>query len=374
MLAAELRALGLPHPEVDDGCYLYARLPAPGGNEAPALTFCAHLDTSPSVSGSGVAPVLHPDYDGGAIRFSRAPDLRLTPEDSPELLRFTGDTIVTASGDTLLGADDKAGIAAIMAAVRVFQRFPELPRPEIRIVFTPDEEIGQGVDRIRMDRLGPVGYTVDGGEMGEIEDECFHAEEVKLAFRGRNVHPGYAKNRMVNAAAQAARFLAGLPESDAPEHAEGREGFWHLTGLAGDESAAEATLILRDFDAGGVARRRQLVDCQAASFRARCPGLGIDIAVREQYRNMGEVLARHPEVIRRAEKAIEMAGVRPIRRAIRGGTDGARLSFLGMPTPNLFAGGMLFHSLKEWIPARALGKSAETLVHLAGLWSGPDAP
>lgn len=369
ILKSELSDLGIADVELDPDGYLYAVLPGQEHVAAPPITLCAHLDTSPSVSGEGVTPVLHSDYDGGAIRFPRDPELLLTPEDSPELTKFLGDSIITAAGDTLLGADDKAGIAAIMTAVAAFCRFPDLPRPELRIVFTPDEEIGAGADRIRMDRLGRFGYTVDGGEMGEIETECFHAEEATIVFSGHNVHPGYAKNRMVNAAAIAARLIGDLPEYDVPEHAEGREGFAHLTRLEGDETRAEAVLILRDFDAQGVHRRRRHLELLAETFRNRYPGLGIELTVKEQYRNMEEILRQHPLVVDLGVRAVEMSGVTPIRRAIRGGTDGARLSFMGMPTPNLFAGGMLFHSRKEWIPAQALQKSTETLLHLARLWA-----
>ncbi|MGD9017109.1 MAG: peptidase T [Desulfobacterales bacterium] len=371
ILKTELTEMGIADTEIDGFSYLYARLPAsPGASETP-LTLCAHLDTSPSVSGSGVTPVLHPNYDGTPIRFSKSPEMTLTPADSPELLRFLGDTIITAAGDTLLGADDKAGIAAIMGALAALRAFPELPHPELRIVFTPDEEIGEGADHIQMDRLGRIGYTVDGGEMGSIEEECFHAEEIALHFTGHNVHPGYAKNRMVNAGAAAARFAAALPDHDTPEHREGREGFVHLTSIAGDESEADLTLILRDFQDEKVTERREFIQLLVETFTARTPGLKIGMTIKEQYRNMKEVLAQHPEVMARALEAITSAGLSPIPKPIRGGTDGARLSFMGMPTPNLFAGGMLFHSPKEWIPATALRKSAETLLHLCRLWAEP---
>ncbi|MFZ7125993.1 MAG: peptidase T [Desulfobacterales bacterium] len=373
LLLKELGAEGIQDAELDHFGYLYAVIPARHADTNVAITFCAHLDTSPAVSGQGVTPVLHRQYDGGIIRFPRDPELLLGPADSPELLRFKGDTIITASGDTLLGADDKAGVAAIMSAAAALHRFPELPCPELRIVLTPDEEIGQGADHIELERLGRFGYTVDGGEMGEIESECFHAEEVKLTFTGHNVHPGYAKNRLVNASAAAARLMAALPDADSPEHTEGREGFIHLTGISGNESNATLSFILRDFESDRVEQRRRLIAHLVDVFRVREPGLAIEMQVREQYRNMREVLIGHPEVARRAAGAIEMSGVPPIERSIRGGTDGARLSFMGMPTPNLFAGGMLFHSKKEWIPATALRKCPETLLHLCHLWAGLDS-
>lgn len=366
-LREELVHLGLEEVEVDEQCYVYARLPAsPGVDEAP-VTFCAHLDTSPAESGEGVEPVLHRSYQGGAIAFPDDSSLVLTPALSPELSGCIGHTIITAGGKTLLGADDKAGIAEIMAALAAFQRFDRLPHPELRIVFTPDEEIGQGSQGIDVERLAPTGYTVDGGELGTIEAECFSALEARVRFRGRNVHPGYAKDRMVNAAAAAVRFAAALPEPESPEHTEGREGFFHLTGLQGRENEALLTYILRDFEAEGNRRRADLLRDLARVCRRRTPGLEVRVEVREQYRNMREVLERHPDVVARAERAVEAAGVAPIRRAIRGGTDGARLSFMGMPCPNLFSGAMMPHSRTEWVSETVMEKAGETLVHLCGL-------
>jgi tripeptide aminopeptidase len=284
-----------------------------------------------------------------------------------------GQDIVTASGQTLLGADDKAGLAAIMTALATLQDMPDWPHPELRIVFTPDEEIGQGADLIRIDQLGDVGYTIDGGEMGELEAECFHALKAVLTFKGLNVHPGYAKGCMVNAAAIAARLAADLPAWETPEHTEGREGFIHLTRIRGDESLAHLELILRDFDAAQNLRRHRLLKLLVDSYRTLYPGLELNLEVTEQYRNMKEVLDRHPTVIQIARQAIAAAGVAVIDKSIRGGTDGARLSFMGMPTPNLFAGGLLFHSRKEWIPVVALQKSAEAILHLCRLWAGAGA-
>lgn len=368
LLAEELRDLDLEDVEVDTGCFLYARLPASKGVEGGSLCLCAHLDTSPSEPGEGVIPVRHEDYQGGPIRFPDDPDLILTPELSPELRGCTGHTLVTASGRTLLGADDKAGIAEIMAALSAFHRSVELPHPELSIVFTPDEEIGQGTVGIDMERLAPVGYTVDGGDMGVIEEECFTAHEARVLFTGRNVHPGYAKDRMINAGAAAARFAATLPEHDTPEHTEGREGFSHLTGLEGCENEAGLTYILRDFDEENNRRRIDLLKDLAGVFQQRCPGLGVRVEVREQYRNMKAVLERHPEVVARAEQAVEAAGLRSVMRPIRGGTDGARLSFMGMPCPNLFSGAMLPHSRTEWVSETVMQKAAETIVRLCGLW------
>jgi tripeptide aminopeptidase len=368
VLAEELGALGLGDAEVDAGCFLYARLPASKGVEGGALCLCAHLDTSPSEPGEDVTPILHEDYRGGPIRFPDDPDLILTPELSPELSGCTGHTLVTASGRTLLGADDKAGIAEIMAALSAFRRFEELPHPELRIVFTPDEEIGRGTVGIDTERLAPAGYTVDGGDLGVIEEECFTAHEVRVLFTGRNVHPGHAKDRMINAGSAAARFAASLPEHDTPEHTEGREGFSHLTGMEGCENEARLTYILRDFDKEHNRKRIALLEDLAGLFRQRHPGLGVRVEAREQYRNMKEVLARHPEVMARAEQAVEAVGLRAVKRPIRGGTDGARLSFMGMPCPNLFSGAMLPHSRTEWVSETVMVKAAETIVRLCGLW------
>jgi tripeptide aminopeptidase len=368
-LAAECRQLGLPQVGHDAHGYVYATLPGRYSRCPQTLTFCAHLDTSPSVSGRDVKPVIHGRYDGTPIRFDDAPDLRLTPEEAPELLRFIGDDIITASGQTLLGADDKAGLAAIMTALEAFGECPDWPHPELRIVFTPDEEIGRGTAFIRRDKLGDVGYTVDGGEMGELETECFHALKADLVFHGLNVHPGYAKNRMVNAGALAARFLAGLPAAEAPEHTEGREGFFHLTSLTGNESRACAQLILRDFDADRNRRREDLLRRMAASFETAYPGLAVSLTVSEQYRNMKDVLDRYPDVVRKAREAIQACGIEVISRAIRGGTDGAQLCTMGLPTPNLFAGGHLFHSRKEWLPVSALTQSARVVMALCRGWA-----
>ena len=369
LLKGELEALGLKEVLLDENCYLYATLSSSEGISAPTITFCSHIDTSPSESGNNVEPQIHEHYNGGVLRFPKAPKLELSPEDSPELNDFVGHTIITASGDTLLGADNKAGIAEIMAALAALQCFKDLPHPELRIVFTPDEEIGEGSELIDMTKLGQYGYTIDGSEMGELEDECFDAFRANLTFKGINVHPGYAKNRMVNAAAIAARFTAALPEHESPEHTEKREGFFHLTKIQGDENLAQLSFILRDFDRQRNLRRIELLQQLIRHFEWQYQGLKVELELKDQYQNMREVLQNYPEVTQKAEQAIEMAGLPLIRRAIRGGTDGARLCFKGMPCPNIFTGGMLFHSRKEWIPEIALQKAAETIVQLCTLWA-----
>lgn len=370
LLVSELEVLGLSGVELDHYGYVYATLEASPGVTAEPLTLLAHMDTSSSESGENVRPVLHENYDGGPIRFIDDPDLVLTPDDSPELMLFRGETVITASGKTLLGADDKAGVAEIMSVLAAFSIFPELSHPRLVIVFTPDEEIGRGTEHISLDKLGKIAYTVDGGMVGEIDVECFHALRAVVEFRGINVHPGYAKNRMINAGHIAARFAASLPEFESPEHTEGREGFFHLTGLEGDENLAKLRLILRDFDEGGNRRRVEQLERLREAFLVRYPGLGIDISVTEQYRNMKEVLDGRPDMVAMAEQAMTMAGVEPVRKYIRGGTDGSKLCFMGLPTPNLFTGGMLFHSKKEWVAAPAMQKACETLVNLCALHAG----
>ena len=369
LLVEELKELGINDAHVDEFCYVYATVPASDGVNAPAITFCSHMDTSPAESGKDVKPIIRKNYDGGEIKFPDAKDLVLSPKDSPELKMFIGEDIITASGKTLLGADDKAGIAEIMAAIAAFQKYPNLKHPELKICFTPDEEIGEGTYNINLKKLGKYGYTMDGGMIGEIEEECFDAFGVSFVFHGINVHPGYAKNRMVNAASIAARFISDIPESETPEHTEKMEGFYHLTGFKGDENEACFGFILRDFRKEKNLERIEYLKKLKALYEHKYPGLKIDMEVKDQYNNMIEVLKKYPEVIDKAEKAVEMAGLKVHKNAIRGGTDGARLSFMGMPTPNIFTGGMLFHSKKEWIPVSALEKGAEVVVLLASLWS-----
>ncbi|MDD2338448.1 MAG: peptidase T [Geobacteraceae bacterium] len=370
MIKTELQELGLFPVTLDEYGYIYATLPASFGVTAAPLSLLAHMDTSPAESGENVSPVLHENYTGGFITFDDDPTLILSPEDSPELLLFKGETIITASGKTLLGADNKAGIAEIMSVLSVFSRFPELCHPELRIVFTPDEEVGRGTDHVAVHKFGHVGYTVDGGMVGEIEIECFHALRAVVEFRGINAHPGYSKNRMINAGQIAARYAASLPEFEVPEHTEGREGFFHLAGLEGDESRATLKYILRDFDAIANQRRVELLERLKEAFSLRYPGLVIEITVTEQYRNMSEILMLHPDSIALAEQAMTVSGVKPVRKSVRGGTDGARLCFMGLPTPNLFTGGMLFHSRKEWIAVPAMQKACEVLVNLCSLYAG----
>ncbi len=369
MLREELIDLGLKDVLLDAYCYVYATLPAKQECSGPAVTFCAHLDTAPSEPGADVQPMVIETYDGEDIRFDGSPKGHLTTKASPELLEFVGETLILSDGRTLLGADDKAGIAEIMAVLAAFQAFPKLPHPELRIVFTPDEEIGAGTDFIQMNRLGKYGYTLDGGPLGEIEAECFDAWGLELFFKGRNIHPGYAKNQMINAGAVASRFVAAMPEWETPEHTEDREGFYHVTGIEGDENRAKISLIVRDFQKARNLRRMEYLKKLARIFELRYRGLKVQIKTTDQYNNMKEVLCRYPEVVDKARKAILASGIEPRENPIRGGTDGARLSFMGVPTPNIFTGAMRVHSKTEWIPVKALEKASEVIVRLCELWS-----
>jgi len=368
LLTQELQDLGLQNVELDEWGYVYAVLPASPQATGVPISFLAHMDTSPDEPGDQVVPLLRKNYDGGGLLFPDNPGLKLDPTDSPALLSYLGEDIITASGSTLLGADDKAGIAEIMASLAAFIQFPQLLHPEIRICFTPDEEVGSGTAKINLSKLGKVAYTLDGGEMGELEDECFDAHSAKVVFHGRNVHPGYAKGMMINAAAIATRFAAALPEQESPENTKERDGFFHLAEMKGDETEATLFYILRDFEVAKNQRRIDLLQLMKQQFELRYPGLSMELIIKDSYKNMKEILVTYPEVIAKAETALRMAELPVLRTSIRGGTDGARLCFMGLPTPNLFAGGNLFHSKREWIPVRALQKAAEVVIYLSDLW------
>ncbi|NHK30656.1 MAG: peptidase T [Asgard group archaeon] len=368
-LAKELKELGLQNVILDEFCYVYADLPATKGYEkSQAIGLIAHMDTSPAESGKDVKPVIHENYDGSPIKYPKNPELVLSIKDSPELEKFIGMDVITSSGDTLLGADDKAGIAAIMTACAAWQKNHELEHGPITVCFTPDEEIGHGTTNIKMDRLPKFCYTFDGGEMGELEIECFDAWKATLNFKGISVHPGYSKNLMVNAIEIAARYISQIPEGETPQHTEKREGFYHIYNLSGDCVNAKAIFILRDFDKKNNEKRMNYMKALAKAFEQRYIGLKIELTFDHSYENMLVYLQEFPKVIDKAKKAIEQTGIPAIETLIRGGTDGARLSARGIPTPNLFAGGVLFHSLKEYVPIQGLQKAAETILNLGYIW------
>ena len=370
-LKPELEALGMKDVQITPWGYVMAALDTNQTHKVPTIALIAHMDTSPAVSGSGVQPKLHKDYQGQDLILSESEHIVLKTSDNPYLLEKTGKTIITASGNTLLGADNKAGIAAIMDALTRLHAHPELPRPNIKIVFTPDEETGRGVEHITAAEIGAdFGYTVDGEKVGEVEDETFCADSLEIKISGINVHPGFAKNKMVNAIKIAARIIERLPQQTlSPETTEGREGYVHPHHLSGNEEAASIKFLIRDFTEPGLKEYEALLKKIAEDVTSEFPGAKSEVKVTESYRNMKVVLDQYPDVLAKAEKAVTMAGLTPKRASIRGGTDGARLCFMGLPTPNIFTGGNNFHSKYEWIALEDMQKTSETLIHLLKLWA-----
>ena len=371
ILVEELKDLDLEDVIQDDLGFVYAYLPPSQGCEyVKAIGLLAHLDTSSAVNGKDVKPVIHKNYEGSEIKYAQNKDLSLTITDSPNLEKYIGLDIITSQGDTLLGADDKAGIAEIMAACASWKKYSELKHGPITICFTTDEETGKhSILKADEKRLPKICYTLDGGEMGELEFECFDAWLVTFKFKGLSVHPGHAKNKMLNAIHIACRFFSELPESESPEHTEEKEGFFHLTKLQGKAEEATARLLVRDFDLKRNQRRMDYLKAMKNLYIIRYPGLEIELNFEHQYENMLIYLEKEQKVIDLAQKAIELAGLEVKIHAIRGGTDGAQLSAKGIPTPNIFTGGELYHSRKEYIPTLALQKAAEVLIYLAELWT-----
>jgi tripeptide aminopeptidase len=370
-LKPELEALGMKDVQVTPWGYVLAGLQTNQKHKVPTIALIAHMDTSPSVSGTGVQPRLHKDYQGQDLVLSASENVILKTRDNPYLLEKIGKTIITASGNTLLGADNKAGIAAIMDTLTQLHNHHDLPRPNLKIVFTPDEETGRGVEHITAAEIGAdFAYTVDGEKVGEIEDETFCADSLEIKIAGINVHPGYAKNKMVNAIKIAARIIERLPHQTlSPETTAGREGYVHPHHISGNEEEATIKFLIRDFTANGLKEAESLIKKISEDVTGEFTGAKCEVKVSESYRNMKVVLDKYPEVLEKAEKATAMAGLMPKRASIRGGTDGARLCFMGLPTPNIFTGGNNFHSKYEWIALEDMEKTAETLVHLLKLWA-----
>ncbi|NLA74327.1 MAG: peptidase T [Deltaproteobacteria bacterium] len=368
-LVSELNEIGLTDVSVNEHGYVSGTLAANQEKKMPVIALIAHMDTSPDVPGKGVRPVIHHDYDGTDISLSQG--LMLSVADNPLLKEKRGKTIITSDGTTLLGADDKAGIAEIMSAVNFLVKNPDYPRPGIRVIFTPDEELGRGTDIITVEEIGAdYGYTVDGGNLGEIEDETFCADSVEVKIRGINVHPGYAKDRMINAVKIAARIIENLPhEAGYPENTDHREGYIHPHVLTAGVEEAQIHILVRDFEEGALSEKERLISETVEKARADYCGAEISISVKESYRNMKQVLDNHPVVVKKAEQAIKDAGLTPVRKGIRGGTDGSRLSFMGLPTPNLFTGGNNVHSRLEWITLEDMEKAAEVIVRLMKSWA-----
>lgn len=370
-LVLELRAMGIADADMDVHGYVMATIPATTAKpNVPVIGVIAHVDTSPEMSGADVQPIVHRAYDGRDLVLPDDPEAVLRVADSPYLGECLGHDIVTASGTTVLGADNKSGVAAIMTAAAYLMAHPEIPHGAIRIGFTPDEEVGHGTEHFDVARFGArYAYTMDGGPRGELEYESFSADAITFAFRGFNTHPGYAKGRMVNAIKLAARFIDRLPTDRlSPETTSLREGFVHPYAMQAAVDRTTVKLIVRDFDTAALLEKASWLRTLAQGVVAEVPGASVDVQVEEQYRNMREVLDQQPLVVERAREAIRRAGLQVRERAIRGGTDGSRLSFMGLPTPNIFVGEQNFHSRLEWVSVQDMEKAVDVVVELAKVW------
>jgi len=364
-LGKELQELGLVDISVDSNSYVMATLPANIDNKVPVMGFIAHMDTSPDMSGTNVNPKFIENYDGRDIKLNE--EVTLSTEDFPELKDYIGETLITTDGTTLLGADDKAGVAEILTAVEYLVNHPEVPHGTIRIGFTPDEEVGRGPDHFDVKKFdADFAYTMDGGAVGELEYENFNAAAAKVTISGRNVHPGYAKNKMVNSVLIANEFISMMPEDETPQATEGYEGFYHLNNMEGNVEKSVLNYIIRDFDMDSFENRKKFVKDAAEKLNKKY-GNRVTIEIRDQYRNMKEKIEPVKYIVDNAIKAMEAAGVKPLVRPIRGGTDGAQLSFKGLPTPNIFAGGLNFHGKYEYIPVSSMEKAVEVILKLVEL-------
>lgn len=371
LLVGELQAMGVADAELDKYGYVYATIPSNVKKEVPTLCFCSHVDTSPDAPATGVKPLVHENYQGQDLVLPDDPFIVISPEKFPYLREQMGNDLITASGTTLLGADDKAGVAAIMDAASIWMSNPEIPHGRIRLLFTPDEEIGKGVDHVDMEKLGAdYGFTLDGAERGTFQDQTFSADAVKLTLIGVSAHPGYAKGKMENAIKIAGEVLAALPgERLSPESTEGMEGFIHPVQMEGIGERVELHFIIRDFDTKKLKAYEEELEAIVQGVMKNYPGSSYSFLVKEQYRNMKEMVDQHPQIVSNIEAAIRRAGMDPVKGAIRGGTDGSRLSFMGLPCPNIFTGMQGIHSKYEWVSVQDMEKAAETIIHLASIWT-----
>ncbi len=365
----EALEMGLSDVSLDNNCYLMATLPANTRKKVPVIGFIAHFDTSPDMSGENVNPQIVKNYDGQDIVLNEMKKIIISPDDFPELLRHKGEDIITTDGTTLLGADDKAGIAEIMTAMQYLLDHPEIEHGKIRIGFTPDEEIGRGADKFDVAKFGADwAYTMDGSEVGELEYENFNAASARIDIQGRNVHPGYAKDKMINALHVGKELIAMLPEKERPETTEGYEGFFHLISLNGTVDEAKLSFIIRDHDRTKFEERKRLMEKSVETLNIKY-GDRLKLELKDQYFNMHEKIEPVMHVVDYASLAMKEVGVKPRIRPIRGGTDGARLSFMGLPCPNIFAGGMNFHGRYEFLPVPSLEKATQVIVKIAELVS-----
>lgn len=369
LLVEELQEMGLADAHLDEHGYVYATIASNVDKPVPVICFCSHMDTAPDLTGANVKPQMVRDYRGGDIVLPGDRNQVIRVADNPALRDQIGNDIVTTDGTTLLGADDKAGIAEIMTAAKFLLDNPDIRHGAIKILFTPDEEIGRGVDKVDLGKLGAdFAYTLDGETAGHIEDETFSADGVEITIQGVAIHPGFAKGRMENAIKIAGEIVARLPKDIAPETTSGREGFIHPIAMSGALEKAQLSFIIRDFRDEGLIEKEVLLEQLVREVMARYPGSTYSFAVKEQYRNMKSVLDRHPGIVENAVEAIRRVGLTPVRGSIRGGTDGSRLSFMGLPCPNLFAGGHAFHSPLEWVSRQDMEKAVATIVELAKVW------
>jgi tripeptide aminopeptidase len=372
MLADELRQLGASNVRVSEYCVVYASLPSnlPETARVPAIGFLAHVDTSPAVTGTNVRPVIHRNYQGGDIHLNGDPAQVITVAQNPLLGEMIGDDIISTDGTTLLGSDDKAGVAAIMTLVDLLKKNPDVRHGPISIGFTPDEEIGSGIDKFDVAAFGAkFAYTIDGGEIGEINEETWSAKLATVSFHGKSTHPGTAKGVMINSIHALAHFITKLPADMLPETTEDRVGFVHPYAGIADTELSTIKILLRDFELSGLEAKEQLLRAIAAETEQACPGVTVSMDVKENYKNMKEVLKNHPELTANAFEAARRAGVTPFMKPIRGGTDGSKLTFRRLPCPNIFTGGHNFHSKLEFNSRRGLEKTTETLVHLVQIFA-----
>ncbi|WP_267551522.1 peptidase T [Rhizobium rhizogenes] len=370
ILVEELLAIGLKDAHLDEHGYVYATIPSNVDKPVPVICFCSHMDTAPDFTGTNVKPQVLRNYGGGDIRLSGDPQQVIRVDEHPALRDQLGNDIITSDGTTLLGADDKAGLAEIVTAAQYLVDNPDIRHGTIKLLFTTDEEIGRGVDKVDLKKLGAeFAYTVDGETAGHIEDETFSADGVEIVIQGVAIHPGFALGKMENAIKIAGAIIDRLPKDVAPETTAGRDGFIHPTGVSGSMEKASLGLIIRDFDDAGLAVKEAMLEQIVKDVMMSYPGSSYTFTVRHQYRNMKAILNRHPQIADYAVEAIQRAGMTPVRGSIRGGTDGSRLSFMGLPCANLFAGGHAFHSPLEWVSRQDMEKSVKTLVELAKIWA-----
>lgn len=369
LLVEELKQMGIKDAELDEHGYVYATIESTTAKNVPVLCFCSHVDTSPDCSGTDVNPVIHKKYDGKDIVLPNDASQVIRFSEHPALAAQTGNDIVTADGTTLLGADNKAGVAEIMDAAHYLMTHPEVKHGKIRILFTPDEEIGRGADKVNIKKLGAqFGYTMDGETLGHLENETFSADGVSIRIKGFPTHPGFAKDKMQHAIRISAQIIERLPKDKAPETTEKMQPFIHPTSISGGLEEVEIKFIIRAFDTPTLLKLEEELRQIAVEVLSHYDKCSYEFNVTQQYRNMKEVLDQHPQVVAHAMEAIRRTGVTPVLSSIRGGTDGSRLSFMGLPCPNIYAGEHAFHSKQEWVSVQDMQKAVETIVHLASIW------